>query len=178
MGHPRRLPALLTLTAHSVWSAGNIHEALDIVVEVHRAEYNLWRVGICSVVGFRRTAVALWSLMETAFGAGIQITIDPSTEPNMANAVLVAQRGFSYHTGDFENPLFGDVLKGEGVASLLFLPLVDETGMTAGLLTLASAAPDAFAPADLAYFEGLGRATEAKLLSMLSEADLRTAPSI
>jgi hypothetical protein len=137
-------------------AASDLDEALGALVAALRDRFALWFASIgCHPAGAPGvTVLATWSVAETVFEAGAEVS---ATITPMVTTVLQTLRegsGATITLGSDPESLVERLLMGQGVASALMLPVhCDEQILL--VLTLGSSSPSAFSDAGSGFFTAL-----------------------
>jgi GAF domain-containing protein len=147
---------LAARTVEAVRGATNLDEALDALVTQLRPRFQLWSASFGShpagapVV----TILAAWSVAESVFVAGTEVSVTISRMVEEVLATLREGRAATLAVGTDPESLVDHLLREQGVASLIALPIhLDDRGLL--LLTLGSSTKDAFLHAGKGFFTTL-----------------------
>lgn len=144
----------------AVEAAGSVQQVLDAVVDVVDPSIPLVRAAIRRLDDVMVEVVAVWTRTPTAIGRGTKMSVSATSFPT----VLTTGRPVISTVGD--GRLLDDILRTEGVASYVTLPL-RQRGMVAGLLSLSSGSVDAFSDEDLPFLEAIAAAVEGRIAALL-----------
>ena len=149
-------PALVARTIEAVRSATSLDEALTAVVSQLRPRFDLWHASFSTYPTDAPVVrvLASWSLADTVFEAGTEVSATISKTVVTALETLRQGHGVSITVGADSTSLVDHLLREQGVASVLVLPVHrDERAML--LLALGAGSPDAFRDAEKGFFTGL-----------------------
>jgi len=137
-------------------AAGDLEGALDALMTSLRARFELW-YGCFAAHEAGAPAVkvlASWSVAESVFDAGAEVSATISPRVISVLETLREGSGAAFAVGTNPDSLVEHLLKEQGVASALALPIhCDERSLL--LLTLGSSAPNAFQDAGRGFFTTL-----------------------
>lgn len=152
--------------------AADLGSALHAVVGVLRDEFELFSARI-SALPTRDIArvMASWSIGDTVFTPGTQVSTHFSDDLEALAVQVFSGLPAVVRSDRVDLGLVGHLLRREGVASLVIVPL-HENRQVVGIITFGSSSPTAIGPQHVPYFTGLGRGTEEILVPYLREAEL------
>ncbi|MGH2830838.1 MAG: GAF domain-containing protein [Actinomycetota bacterium] len=159
---------LLSDAVRGVASATTIEDALRALARVLQEDFALWRVSVIRFpTGSRHIEiVAAWSANEIILVPGNRIAIDLTPATRQLSETLQSGRPAMFRSDSIDLGLLNDLMRDEGVASWLGLPLFGCDQVVA-VLSLSSSNPDAFGEADILFFKGLAAGIQKQLISLL-----------
>lgn len=157
---------LLLQAVDAIHDTASLDEALVALVAVLQPRFELWYASFATIPsGSQQVHVlASWSLTETVFDVGTEISLKISSDAEGAIEVLRQGRPRLTETSDGSS-LIESLLTQQGVASLATLPVHCDDGSLL-LLTLGSSSQNAFHSAITGFFEGLAAGIKQKVLRL------------
>jgi GAF domain-containing protein len=160
---------LVAQTAGAVRDAATLEEALAAAVQVLRPRFDLWYAAICAhpTDDPHIMILAKWSLAESVFEAGTAIAANISRIIAGVLAELHAGNPARFVIGGDPNSLVEHLLAGQGVASMVTVPVhCDDEGLL--LLALGTSTQDAFLDAGRSFYLDLADGISDTVLRLVS----------
>jgi hypothetical protein len=163
---------LVTQTVAAVRGATSLDEAVDLLVKHLQPRFELWAVGFCSQVSGSTaiTVLASWSPVDTLFDAGAEISADVSQIVQLTLGTLWKGQAATFTVGSDNDSLVDYLLREQGVASLLLLPIHRDDRILL-MLGLGSGAADVFLHAEAGFFTMLSVGISESVLRLATTAN-------
>lgn len=147
---------LVTQTVAAVRAATSLDEAVDVLVQHLRPRFELWSAGFATQAAGSTavTILASWSPVDSLFDTGAEFSATISETVQLAFETLWEGRAATFTVGGDKDSLADYLLREQGVASILLLPIHrDDRNLL--LLGFGSSAADVFLHAEGGFFTQL-----------------------
>ncbi|HEX9712048.1 MAG TPA: GAF domain-containing protein [Actinomycetota bacterium] len=171
-----RVEHLIDDITAEVIEAATLDEALDAITVALRERYQLWRSSIWTFEPpDAARLIAAWSIGDTAFEPGVVVRFSLTDDVEFLATSVMAGKPMMMRTSERDLGLLTDMLKREGIASAVIVPVGRNRKEPIGLLALASSAPDVFKAGDVRFVAALARTLSHPLTSLVESALPRSA---
>jgi hypothetical protein len=147
---------LVTQAVAAVRDATSLAGAVDVLVQHLRSRFELWSAGFAfqATGSTTVTILASWSPVDSLFDTGAEFSGTISETVRLALETIWDGRGATFVVGTDQDSLVDYLLREQGVASVLLLPVHrDASGLL--MLGLGSTASDVFLHAEAGFFTTL-----------------------
>ncbi len=162
---------LVTQAVDAVRGASNLDEALDSLVRLLRPRFELWYAcfGSQPAGATHVTILAAWSVAESLFDAGAEFSSEISPTAQLALETLWQGRPAAFTVGTDPDSLINHLLREQGIASVLALPIHrDDRSLL--VLALGSSSSDVFLHAASGFFTALSLGISESILRFATTA--------
>jgi len=160
---------LLLQVVNAVYGAHDLESALRGTARALQVRFPLWHASLWVHDAEREVVrvVGSWSISDTAFNAGVEVST--SITPPLARMLVDMHAGRVFVTtmDNHGKSLLDHLMREEGVAGLLTLPLV-RTGSQLFFLALGSSNEHGFADAPPSLFQSLAASAGARFAKLAS----------
>jgi hypothetical protein len=165
---------LVSQVADAVRSAATLDEALAALVQFLRPRFDLWYAAFCShpTADPTITILASWSLAESVFDAGAEVSTSISQIIVGVLEQLRAGNPARFVIGGDPDSLVEHLLADQGVSSVVSTPIhCDEQGLL--MLALGTSSPDAFLDAGRNFYLDLSHGIAETVLRLVPTKNQR-----
>lgn len=163
---------LVAQAIDAVRDAADLQQALDALTRLLRPRFGLWYASVCShpTDAPSVSVLASWSLAESMFDAGAEVSSTISRTVETVLSTLREGRGASFAVGGDPGSLVDHLLQGQGVACVLTLPIYcDDHDLL--ILVLGASDKDAFDDAGKGFFTALSKGIREEVLRLAPAAN-------
>jgi GAF domain-containing protein len=158
---------LLLQVVNAVYSAHDLEAALRGTAEALQSDFPIWHASLWLHSPEREVVqvIASWSLAETAFDPGVEVST--SITPPLAQMLVEMHAGkvFTARMDTHGRSLLDHLMREEGVAGLLTVPIGrDDHGLV--FLALGSASADSFTDERRSLFRSLAASAGARYVKL------------
>jgi len=167
----RKTERLIAEVTADVLSSETIDEALEAISLDLRTDYSLWRTSVWMFVSADAARLqALWAIGDSEFETGMQVKFSLTSDVEFLATSVLAGKPMMFRTSERDLGLLTDMLRREGIAAAVVVPIRRARAEPVGLLVLASSDRNAFRSKDVRLFTAIARAVGGKLVSLMTSA--------